>query len=249
MAVPQGEQGAPPVSGSETRRPRLWQRLKGAVADGDSLRGWTIDANDGIIATAGLLQGFGGAGADDRVLLLAATAATIAGGLSIGGAKWAEAAGERDAQLRAAEEERAELERDLSGEIVELAAHWEARGLSPATARIVAEELTEHDALAAQLEAEYGIDEILTAAAPVWTGVSAAIAFMVGAGIPLLITWLVPVTIETTAIVAAVVISLGVTSMLAARVGRLRLGRVLTRTLVVGLGTMAVSYGAGLLFF
>ncbi|MFT4215479.1 MAG: VIT1/CCC1 transporter family protein, partial [Microbacterium sp.] len=110
------------------------------------------DANDGIIATASLLQGFAGAGAGDRLLLLAATAATIAGGLSAGGAKWAE----REAEQRLAVEERAELDADLHGEIVELAERWRGKGLTPETAQKVAEELTAHDALAAQFEAEYG---------------------------------------------------------------------------------------------
>ncbi|ALJ21817.1 VIT1/CCC1 transporter family protein [Microbacterium sp. No. 7] len=226
-----------------------WQRLRGALGDAGRLRSWSIDANDGIIATAGLLQGFGGAGAGDRLLLLAASAATLAGGLSIGGAKWAEAAAEREAQLLLVEQERAELEADLVGEIDELAAHWEARGLRPETARQVAEELTAHDALAAQLEAEHGIDEIMDAAAPAWEGVSAAIAFMLGAMIPLLITWFVPVQIETPVIVVAVVVSLAVTSLVAARAGHLNLRRALLRTLTVGIGTMAVSYIAGLVLF
>lgn len=89
----------------------------------------------------------------------------------------AAAAAEREAQLVIAEQERAELDRDLSGEIDELAAHWEAKGLTPETARRVAEELTAHDALAAQLDAEHGIDEIMAEAAPIWSGVAAGIAF------------------------------------------------------------------------
>ncbi len=113
----------------------------------------------------------------------------------------------------------------------------------------MAEELTAHDALAAQLDAEHGIDEIMAEAAPIWSGVAAAIAFAVGAAVPLLITWLAPVAIETTAIVSAVVLSLMLTSLVAARAGHLMLRRVLVRTLVVGLGTMGVSYVAGLAFF
>ena len=141
-----------------------------------------IDANDGIIATASLLQGFAGAGASDRLLLLAATAATIAGGLSAGGAKWAEVAVEREAEQRLVREESAELEADLRGEIDELTAHWQAKGLSPKTARTV-------------------------------------------------------------------IVSLTVTSIIAARAGHLVLRKVLVRSLVVGIGTMAVSYVAGLVLF
>ncbi|WP_454137878.1 VIT1/CCC1 transporter family protein [Microbacterium paulum] len=205
-----------------------WRRLRAAMTDASSFRSWMIDANDGIIATASLLQGFAGAGASDRLLLLAATAATIAGGLSAGGAKWAEVAAEREAEQRLVREESAELEADLHGEI---------------------DELTAHDALAAQLDAEFGIEELLAPAAPIWSGFATAIAFMVGASIPLLITWLVPVQVEDTVIVIAVIVSLTVTSIIAARAGHLVLRKVLVRSLVVGIGTMAVSYVAGLVLF
>ena len=226
-----------------------WQRLRAAMMDASSFRSWMIDANDGIIATASLLQGFAGAGASDRLLLLAATAATLAGGLPDGGAKWAEVAVEREAEQRLVREESAELEADLRGEIDELIAHWQAKGLSPETARTVAEELTAHDALAAQLDAEFGIEELLAPAAPIWSGFATAIAFMVGASIPLLITWLVPVQVEDTVIVIAVIVSLTVTSIIAARAGHLVLRKVLVRSLVVGIGTIAVSYVAGLVLF
>ena len=53
------------------------------VRDEASLRSWTLVANDGIIATAGILEGFAGAGATDRGLLVAATVATIASVLVI----------------------------------------------------------------------------------------------------------------------------------------------------------------------
>src|SRR5262245_65610438 len=79
--------------------------LRAAATDRESLRSWTLVANDGIIATAGILEGFAGAGANSRTLITAGTTATIAGMLSVGGVEWAEAAAERGAQLtRAAEE-------------------------------------------------------------------------------------------------------------------------------------------------
>lgn len=144
----------------------LGQRLRAALSDGENLRGWMIDANDGIVATAGILQGFAGAGAGDRLLLLAATAATIAGGLSAGGAKWAEVAAEREAEQSIAQRESASLAADPSAEVDELAELWERKGLSPETARQVATELSAKDALAAQLDAEYGIEELLAPMAP-----------------------------------------------------------------------------------
>ena len=232
-----------------TARPNLWQRMRARISDAASYRGWTLTANDGIIATAGLLQGFGGAGAGDRLLLYTGIAAAIAGGMSAGGAKWAEEAAEREAQVRLAAAEEAALAADPAGEIAELAALWEERGLSSATARTVAEELTAHDAVGAQLDAEYGIEEVMTPVAPIWSGVTGSLAFMLGAAVPLAITWLAPVAIETTAILLAVTASLILTSVIAARAGHLELWKVLARTLAVGLGTMGVSYLAGVAFF
>ena len=52
-----------------------------------------------------------------------------------------------------------------------------------------------------------------------------------------------------TIIVIAVIVSLTVTSIIAARAGHLVLRKVLVRSLVVGIGTMAVSYVAGLVLF
>lgn len=210
---------------------------------------WAIEANDGIIATAGLLQGFAGAGASDRLLLFAATASALAGGLSAGGAKWAEVAAQREAELEIAREEAEELAADPEHELAELTAHWEERGLDPVLAREVAERLTEKDALAAQLDAEHGIEEVVAPSAPFFAGLEGAIAFMIGAAIPLVITFLTPVANETPLIVAAVVVSLVLTSVVAAGVGRLSWLKMALRSLAVGLGTMAVSYLVGLAFF
>ena len=181
-----------------------------ASGDASAHRSWTIDANDGIIATAGLLFGFAGAGASNRVLLFTATAATIAGGLSVGGASWAEQAAERDAQLLYAKQESDDLAADPDGELEELARHWEERGLSPETAKEVARQLSEHDALAAQLEWEYSFAEPVPATFPIWFGVGAGLAYVVGALVPLLITYFAPVDVEPWAILGAVTGHLGV---------------------------------------
>jgi vacuolar iron transporter family protein len=230
-------------------RPAPFGWLRAAVADRESLRAWTQNANDGIIATAGILEGFAGAGASDRTLITAATTATIVGMLSVGGAEWAEAAAERDGQLAAADEEAAEIARQPHIEHAELAAYYEAKGLTPQLAREVADQLMAHDAVDAQLESEHGILEIMSRAETVRAGVGSAIAYLFGAAIPLIVTVLVPAAVESSLILAAVFVSLIVTSGIGARTGHMNLPRTLARGLIVGLGTMAVSYLAGNLIF
>lgn len=227
----------------------LLARFRSAVTDPASLRSWTVDANDGIIATAGVLEGFAGAGASDATLLTAAVVATVVGALGLGGAKWSEEAAEREAQLRVAREEAAQLELSPDEEIAELAGYYERKGLATGLARQVAEQLTAADALGAQLEAEHGIREVMSRAAPAWAGVTASAAFVLGALVPLLITILVPGTLEAWAVLLAVIVSLILTSFVSARTGGTGVVRTAARSLTVGVGTLGASYLAGLLIF
>ena len=226
-------------------RPAPLSWLWAAVADRESLRSWTQVANDGIIATAGILEGFAGAGASNQTLITAGTTATIAGMLSVGGAEWAEAASEREAQLTAAEKEAAELARQPRVEHAEVVAYYETKGLTPQVAREVADQLMARDAVDAQLESEHGILEIMSPAEPVRAGIGSAIAYLLGAAIPLTVTLAAPVAVESWLILGAVFVSLIVTSGIGARTGHTNLSRTLVRTLTVGLGTMAVSYLVG----
>lgn len=214
-----------------------------------SPRQWVVDANDGVIATAGLLEGFAGAGADDRTLMIASTALIIAGSLSIGGAKWAEEAGELDAERRIIADERAQLAASPDTELNELTEYWVGKGLSPQLAAQVAQELNAKDALAAQLEFEHDIDEPTPSWQPAWAGVTSGLAFLLGSLIPLLITFVLPVRNEPLAILVAVVASLVFTSWLGARSGGMPIGRTIIRTLIIGVGTIAVSYLLGNLLF
>ena len=178
--------------GDSAARPAHLGWLRAAVADRESLRSWTQVGNDGIIATAGILEGFAGAGAANQTLITAGIMATVAGMLTVGGAEWAEAAAERDAHLTAAAEEADEIARQPRVEHAELVAYYQAKGLTPQLAGEVADQLMAGDPLAAQLESEHGILEVTSRAATVRKGIGSAIAYLLGAAIPLIVTVAVP---------------------------------------------------------
>src|SRR4029450_69864 len=129
--------------------------------------------------------------------------------------------------------ERRELRDDPAAELNELAALYEAKGLSAATARTVAEELTDHDPFAAHAEVELGIDpEELTN--PWHAALSSALSFTVGALLPFVAilapptTWRLPVT------VVAVLLALVITGALSAGLGGAPKGRAVARNVVGG---------------
>jgi len=214
------------------------------VFDRASVRSRVVDANDGIIATAGIVEGFSGAGASGATVLAAALAAMVAGGISLGGAKYNEAAVEHDAELAVLEEERRQLELAPKEELAELAALYEAKGLSKELAGRVADELTARDALAAHAEAEHGLT-LGAVTTPVFVALTSGIAFALGSGIPLLVVLLASTDHRIVITFIVVVVSLCVTSVVSARAGGISPTRTVLRTTTIGIVTMVLTLAGG----
>ena len=121
------------------------------------LRSMLVEVNDGIIVTAGVVEGLAGAGASAKTILIAGFSAVVGGGIALGGAKYGEEAAELDARLAILEEEQRQLSLSPEEEMAELVEVYERRGLSSRLAHEVAQALSRRNALAAHLEAEHGL--------------------------------------------------------------------------------------------
>ena len=122
------------------------------------LRAGVLGANDGIVSTAGIVVGVAAATVARGPILTAGIAGLAAGAVSMALGEYVSVSTQRDTERALLSKERGELREDPAAELDELAALYEAKGLSTATARTVAEELTDHDAFAAHAEVELGID-------------------------------------------------------------------------------------------
>jgi len=118
------------------------------------LRAGVLGANDGIVSVAGLVVGVAGATAERGPIFIAGIAGLTAGAVSMALGEYVSVSSQRDSELAQLATERRELCEDPDAELTELAALYEAKGLTAATARTVAAELTAHDALAAHVDAE-----------------------------------------------------------------------------------------------
>ncbi|WP_460779984.1 VIT1/CCC1 transporter family protein [Microbacterium shaanxiense] len=182
------------------------------------LRAGVLGANDGIVSVASLVVGVAGATTDNAALLTAGLAGLVGGAVSMALGEYVSVSSQRDSEGALITKEREELRTMPDAELTELAGLYRDRGLSDETALRVAEELTAHDALAAHLEVELGIDQE-DLVNPWHAAMSSAIAFTLGALLPLLAIllpppeWRVPVTF------VAVLIALAVTGAVAARIG------------------------------
>jgi VIT1/CCC1 family predicted Fe2+/Mn2+ transporter len=208
------------------------------------LRAGVLGANDGIVSTAGLVMGVAGATTDRTAILVAGVAGLASGALSMAAGEYVSVSTQRDSELALLDKERRELAEDPLDELEELAGIYVGKGLSEDLALQVAQQLTEHDALAAHAEAELGIDpdDITSPWAAAWASM---VAFTIGALLPLLTITLVTPDVRVPVTVAAVTVALALTGWTSARLSEGPPGRASLRNVGGGLLAMAVTFGIG----
>lgn len=206
------------------------------------------DSNDGIISTAGIVEGFAGAGLGGTAVLLAAASALVAGSIAMGGMRYAEVASEREVMKALLAEEERVLQLSPEEELEELTQLYRQKGLSDGLAAQVADELSAQDALSAHAEAEFGISLASFLMRPGIAALGAALAFMLGAALPLAIVWVTPLNLDGFITYAAVLVSLTISALVLTRIGRSNLWHNLRRSLVIGVLTMSTAWLAGHLF-
>ena len=208
------------------------------------LRAGVLGANDGIVSTAGLVVGVAGATTSTAPILTAGIAGLVAGAVSMALGEYVSVSSQRDTERALLEKERGELADFPEEEFEELTALYEAKGLSEATARQVARELTEKDAFAAHADAELHLDpDELTN--PWQAAGASAVAFTTGSLLPLAAILLPPPAARVAVTFVVVVAALAATGYLSAWLGGARPGRAVLRLVVGGAVAMAVTYGIG----
>lgn len=182
------------------------------------LRAAVLGANDGLISTASLLVGVAAAGATQSSILVAGVAGLVAGAMSMAAGEYVSVSSQADTEKADIAREAHELAHNPEEELKELALIYEARGLTQELSMQVAQQLTEHDALAAHVRDEIGITETLNAK-PLEAALTSAITFTVGAALPLFVAWFAPASLLTTWIVGTTLLFLALLGGVGAQAG------------------------------
>lgn len=211
------------------------------------LRAAVLGANDGIVSIAGLVVGVAGATNDRHTIIITGIAGLVAGALSMAAGEYVSVSTQRDAERSYIRKEKHQLKNDPDGALKELEDHYKAKGLSDAVAKKVAKELTEHDALGAHLEVQFGLDEEdLTN--PWHAAFASAISFTIGGLIPTIAIILPPVSARVPATFASVIIALLLAGYTSAKLSDADPKRAMRRVVLGGTFAMAVTYAIGHIF-
>lgn len=210
------------------------------------LRASVLGANDGIVSTSSLILGVAAAHAAHASILLSGAAGLVAGAMSMATGEYVSVHSQADTEAAALDQERAELKDDFAGEWRELTEIYVRRGLEASLAKQVAEQLMEHDALAAHARDELGLSTN-SRARPLQAAMASAASFAAGAAIPLLVAAAAPARLLIACTVASSLACLLFLGGISARVGG---ADVLTGALRVAIWSalaMGVTAGVGTL--
>lgn len=211
------------------------------------LRAAVLGANDGIVSTASLIIGVAAANASHDSVMVAGIAGLVAGSMSMAAGEYVSVRSQADSEEAALDLERKELETDSKGEHRELAGIYVKRGLDPALAKQVAEQLMAHDALGAHARDELGISELLSAR-PVQAALTSAASFAIGSAMPLLAVAVVPESYLMPVVSGTSLVFLAILGGLAAQVGGASAVTGAMRVTFWGALAMAITAAVGILF-
>ena len=208
------------------------------------LRAGVLGANDGIVSTAAIIFGVAGASAAHGTIMLAGIAAVVAGAMSMAVGEYVSVSTQRDLEEAELEREKIELARNPERQLAILVRLFEQRGVEPEVAAEVAREMSEKDALSVHARAELGIDPD-NVTSPWSAALASMFSFLVGGAIPIAALLLSPRAIEIWVAGVAVVIAMGLTGFVSARLGRAPVMRSIVRNVAGGLIALAITYGVG----
>lgn len=211
------------------------------------LRAAVLGANDGILSTASLAIGIAAASATREPVVLATLAGLVAGALSMAAGEYVSVSSQTDVETADIAREKEELEEMPEIELQRLADIYEKRGLKKETAMMVALEMTEHDALAAHMRDELGINEI-SQANPIQAAFASGASFTVGGILPLIVTLFMPLKHMEYALYGFAILFLALLGALAAKTGGSSVFKAIMRVTFWGTVAMGLTALVGYLF-
>jgi len=211
------------------------------------LRAAVLGANDGIVSTASLMVGVAAASQGRGALLVAGTAGLVAGALSMAAGEYVSVSSQSDTEKADLARERTELATQPDLERQELASIYVERGLTAELAGQVAAQLMAGDALRAHARDELGISSTLKAR-PVQAAAASALAFAVGASLPLLTALVAPARLVVPLVSGTSLLFLTGLGALAAWAGGAPVPRAALRVAFWGALAMAITAGVGRIF-
>ena len=212
----------------------------------NTIRAGVLGANDGILTVVGVLFSVAVATTNNFTIFIAGLSDLLACAFSMASGEYASVSTQKDTEMSAVEQEKELIKTDYDGEVKAVEDYYVNEGVSQGTAHKIAHNLMEKHPLETVVDVKYGI-KLGHYMDPWAAAISSFVAAAVGGFLPLIAMVLAPMNLKWQITIIAVCISVSLTGFLSAKLGHSDVRNSVVRNLIVGIVTMIIHYGIGLL--
>ncbi|MFC6171604.1 VIT1/CCC1 transporter family protein [Loigolactobacillus jiayinensis] len=210
----------------------------------NTLRAGVLGANDGILTVVGVLFSVAAATTNEFTIFIAGLADLLACAFSMASGEYASVSSQKDTEKAVVAKEAELLKTNFASELAAVTAHYQARGVTAATASEIAAALMDKDPLGTVIRIKYDL-ELGHYMSPWQAAFSSLVAAASGGLFPLVAMTLAPSAWAWPSTIAAVTLSVALTGFLSAKLGDGLVKTAIVRNILVGIITMFIHYYIG----
>ncbi|KRM94594.1 VIT1/CCC1 transporter family protein [Lentilactobacillus senioris] len=213
----------------------------------NALRAGVLGSNDGILTVVGVLFSVAAATTNSFTIFIAGLSDLLACAFSMASGEYASVSTQKDTEKAAVAKEEQLLQTNFEDEVKVVQQYYIAKGVTPATALAIAQDLMAKKPLETIVDVKYDIK--LGHYMNPWDAAFASLFSAAAGGIfPLAAITLLPDAIKWPGTILAVCVSVALTGYLSAKLGKGNVKVAVIRNILVGIITIIIHYGIGKLF-
>ncbi|GAA6114491.1 VIT1/CCC1 transporter family protein [Apilactobacillus apinorum] len=210
----------------------------------NTLRAGVLGSNDGILTVVGVLFSVAVATPNIFTIFIAGLSDLLACAFSMASGEYASVSSQRDAESASVEKERQLLQTNFAGEKQTVIDFYMQRGITEETAIEIADELVAKKPLETLVNIKYNM-ELGRYMNPWSAAFSSLFSAALGGLFPLLAMSLTSGVYRWPATILAVIVSVGLTGFLSAKLGDGKVKTAVIRNIIIGILTMIIHYVTG----
>lgn len=210
----------------------------------NTLRAGVLGSNDGILTVVGVLFSVAVATPNIFTIFIAGLSDLLACAFSMASGEYASVSSQRDAESASVEKERQLLKTNFAGEKQTVIEFYMQRGITEETAIEIADELMAKKPLETLVNIKYNM-ELGRYMNPWSAAFSSLFSAALGGLFPLLAMSLTSGVYRWPATILAVIVSVGLTGFLSAKLGDGKVKTAVIRNIIIGILTMIIHYVTG----
>lgn len=214
----------------------------------NAIRAGVLGSNDGILTVVGVQFSVAASTHGDQfAIFIAGLADLFACALAMASGEFASVSSQSDTEKVVELQEKMNLKHDFNHSLQEVTDFYIERGVSKDTAAEIAQELMEKAPLETVLKTKHDL-QLGHYVNPWEAAFSSLFAAALGGAFPLFALVLAPIAYQYSVIILATTVAVALTGYASAKLSNGFVRKAIIRNIVIGLLTIAIHYGIGMIF-